>query len=77
MNASWSVREAKRALAQAKANAEAGPCPNCGASADVDLIDVGTSWGDFGFLPGAADCSARCYDTDPEGYLRAVTGERA
>lgn len=62
----------KRTLAQAEANAQAGPCPNCGAPAEVDLIDVSTRVDELFFVPGVANCSARCYEADPEAYLRAV-----
>jgi hypothetical protein len=49
-----------------------GPCPNCGAPAEVDMIDVSTHAGDLSFLPGLARCAWRCYDRDPEGYIEAV-----
>ena len=46
-------------------------CPNCGAPGIYGLIDASTGAGPY-FVPGLCDCSARCYETDPDGYLKAV-----
>jgi ribosomal protein L32 len=47
-------------------------CPNCGADAEVHMLDVTTQMGKSEFVPGYFHCSASCWFEDPEGYLRAV-----
>lgn len=75
----WNVRNAAHQLATMRARDESGPCPHCGADADVGLIDV-TKFGDVipQFLwDQTAECSARCWLGDPAGYLTTVTGVRS
>ena len=78
MTACWDRQEAEAIIAgrsfdqvAEQAVRDAGPCPNCGAPAIVDLIDTSTmharSW-----LPGIARCSANCFVDDPESYLAAT-----
>lgn len=47
-------------------------CPNCGAKADVELIDVRQVGQPTEFLPGLFTCSASCFDEDPDAYLEAI-----
>jgi len=66
------IRERAHAAAVVAAVAEAGPCPACGADAAPELFDVST----YDYIPrwaiGMVDCSAHCYETDPERYLAAI-----
>jgi formate dehydrogenase maturation protein FdhE len=71
---SWSRRDAIKAKALAEAKAKAGSCPNCGADPEVDLVDVSSSAG-IGFVPGTISCSVRCWEQDPDAYLRAVNAQ--
>lgn len=66
---------AARNAAQRKASDEIGPCPNCGAVAEVEMIDV-TDYDGVKFLPGLARCSARCYEREPEKYLAALQARK-
>jgi hypothetical protein len=70
------LRDRARDEAQQRFNSEAGPCPNCGAAADVAVVDV-TSFGQkYAFAPSVARCSARCDLLDPLGYLKAIQAQR-
>jgi hypothetical protein len=74
----WSstdYREASAAVERAKINRDVGPCPFCGAAADIDMIDVSTAAG-TSFIPGEVRCSAQCWRNDPEGYVAAVKRAR-
>lgn len=56
----WSTREAE--LEKAKREYDAPPCPNCGADADVDWLELSTAAGTVRFMPASLDCSASCYE---------------
>lgn len=64
--------DAMRLIAQREADAKVGPCPHCGASAHVDLLDTSVGWGEYSWIPGMAHCTANCYESDPEGYLASI-----
>ncbi len=75
--AMWQSNEAVRLAAKRRFADEIGPCPNCGATAIVEAICITPSWGaEAEYVPGLADCTAKCYDDDPDGYLAAVARYR-
>lgn len=62
----YETAEAARASVETK-------CPNCGALPKFDVIEHTFSWGaDPIFSVGLIDCSARCYDHDPDAYFKAI-----
>lgn len=71
-DAESTIREGYRRDAEQAAALEAGPCPHCGAPADVEVFDVTQMGGPPQFVPGRAHCSADCWELDPEGYLESV-----
>lgn len=71
----WDDKEARRELERRRLAEEVGPCPHCGAEAEIDLIDVTSLHDPYPmYVPGepSAKCSARCWEDDPEGYLAAL-----
>lgn len=72
----FDAKGAVRAKTQREANEAAGMCPNCGAPADVDLIDV-SSFDRPYFIAGTVHCSARCYERDPDAYLAALASSKS
>ena len=73
--AAWKDRQKRQAITeaqQARFNAEVGPCPACGASANVEMIEVTFKFDDPQFVPGVARCSNECWRIDPDRYLAAV-----
>ena len=76
---SWDTWRARKLSAEnaarREAQAQAPTCPHCGALAEVSIMDVTTPSG-IAFLhsvPEPYECSARCWQADPDGYLAAVT----
>lgn len=59
----------KRDAARRSFSERAGPCPNCGAPAEVELIEYGY---EGARVAGLASCSRRCWEEDPQGYIDAV-----
>lgn len=69
----WYELDAEVALAKARLAEQRGPCPNCGAPADVEAISVRASATEpYAFIAGIAKCSARCDLVTPDAYLVAV-----
>lgn len=73
MNARRDDVDAERIAAKRRLSEEHGRCPNCGAAADVDTIDVTERVGAAPmFFAGTIRCSARCYEHDLDAYLAAI-----
>jgi len=72
MKVAWDQRGAVEAKARIAAERAAGACPNCFAPSTVALIDVSTDT-ECGFVAGLVDCSERCYEIDPDGYIAATS----
>lgn len=78
----WDTRDAEETIveherhrAAVEAAELAGPCPHCGAPAEVDMLDV-SSMSKRAYVPGQVRCSARCWERNPEGYITAVRDRR-
>jgi len=52
------------------------PCPHCGAPGTVQWIATPTDRDDTLSMPGLFECSARCFEDDPDGYEAAVKAHR-
>jgi hypothetical protein len=75
----WSTENAEQVKARNQAVSDAGPCPNCGSPADVDMIIAPTltpAGPESAWVPGEVRCSANCWLQDPDAYIAAVTGMR-
>lgn len=73
----WDTEEASRTKAAREFAEAAGPCPNCGAPAQVAVIDITLTWGSpREYTPGLIHCSADCQEDDPDGYLAAINRRR-